>query len=141
MKKLNKTASKIMEKIMSLNVSKIDNTEGSFMPLCVEVIGKVNGINKMAAMGSGRIISLAHYYEQNGDLMSDPEMIFFESEDIDKNKTYYPMSYSQAAFGIYRESIILDEKGELSKINRREQADEVSFANTWLKNIKSQQKL
>jgi hypothetical protein len=34
----------------------------------------------------GPIFSLAHYYEQNGDLMRDPEMLFIQAED----GGYYP---------------------------------------------------
>jgi len=51
---------------------KIDNAEGTIMALHVECIGKCN---------LGSIFSLAHYYEQHGDLMRDPEMLFIEAED------------------------------------------------------------
>ena len=44
-----------------------------FMPLNVETIGGVdfNGI-------PARMVSVCHYGEQNGDLMRDPEIVFFD---------------------------------------------------------------
>ena len=56
---------------------KIDNAEGTFMALHVECIGQCN---------LGPLFSLTHYYEQAGDLMRDPEMIFIRAED----GGYYP---------------------------------------------------
>ena len=38
------------------------------MPVVVEKVGRLPGY--------GEIISIAHYEEQNGDLMADPEMEF-----------------------------------------------------------------
>lgn len=44
-------------------------------------------------------VAMAHYYEQNGDLMVDPEIVF----DIDsKNKTLTAVSYQQDGMGIYK---------------------------------------
>ena len=47
---------------------KLDNASGTFMAVCVEKITE-------------RHYSIAHYFEQNGDLMADPEMTFFKSDD------------------------------------------------------------
>lgn len=47
-------------------------------------------------------ISVAHYYEQNGDLMADPDITFKKD---DKNKMLIPTSYTQHNMGIYYETI------------------------------------
>ena len=39
------------------------NNNSSFMAACVEIIGRT---------GLGPLVSVAHYYEQNGDLMRTP---------------------------------------------------------------------
>ena len=49
---------------------KVDNSGGAFMPVSVEFIGKCR---------LGDLFSVAHYYEQNGDLMRDPEMVTVEN--------------------------------------------------------------
>lgn len=41
-----------------------------YMPLVIELIGE----QVSTPFGIGKLYSLAHYYEQNGDLMRDPEM-------------------------------------------------------------------
>jgi hypothetical protein len=46
-----------------------DNSPGAFMAVHVENIGECN---------MGKLFSIAHYYEQNGDLMKDPDMVFIK---------------------------------------------------------------
>ena len=48
---------------------KIDNTDSTLMPLVVERLYETN---------LGPVFSLAHYFEQNGDLCQDPEMLFIK---------------------------------------------------------------
>lgn len=129
---LNQTAKKIMLKILAVlqeNSSthkKFDASDGVYMPLTVEIIGET----KM-----GREISLVHYYEQNGDLMADPEMIFLESEG-----EFYPAYYKQDGLGLEKYSIKYDRE-KMIGYNRALQKDQTQFANMWLKNIKEQQEL
>ncbi|MBQ7574888.1 MAG: DEAD/DEAH box helicase family protein [Clostridia bacterium] len=73
---------------------------------------------------SGAIVSIAHTYEQEGDLMYDPEMVF---EIDDENKALKPLEYRQDNMGIYQTV------GE--NITERELN---SFAVQWFKNIESQ---
>lgn len=136
MNHLNKTSSRIMEFICQdlKDYKKIDNTNGSLMPVVVEVIGQVK------STGTGRLISMAHYGEQNGDLMRDPEIIFIEGEDINGNKTYFPVEFRNDYVGIHQELIIIRDqeiKGQRPTLQR----DVTIFANTWLRNIKQQQNL
>lgn len=70
-------------------------------------------------------VAMAHYYEQNGDLMVDPEIVF----DIDsKNKTLTAVSYQQDGMGIYK----------TYEPDSDEQDNCNSFVDTWLNNISTQ---
>ena len=72
--KLSPQATAVMDTLTEdMSVSdhkKIDNAEGTFMALHVECIGECN---------LGPIFSLAHYYEQHGDSMRNPEMLFIQA--------------------------------------------------------------
>lgn len=136
MEKLNKSATAIFESIIKLlngaEHKKIDNTESVFMPLTVEKIGSDINFGSRNA----DLYSFAHYYEQNGDLMADPEMTFLVF--IVEGETWVlPTSYSQANLGLYEESIFLN--GITWQIRKKQQKDHVIFSNMWLKNIKEQQ--
>jgi hypothetical protein len=102
---------------------KIDNSDGAFMPLVVEWIGDIDGFP---------LFSLAHYGEQNGDAMRDPEMCFLMFEG-----KAYPYYIRNDYSGIERESVFFD----TCRWNQVEQRDQASFANIWLKNILHQQEV
>ena len=99
-----------------------------YMDVVVENIDKCN---------LGAMYSVAHYYEQNGDLMRDPEICFIKGDDGE----YYPYYYRQDGLGIERECIRWDEKGNVEEIQKNEQGNQAAFAGTWMRNIKQQQKL
>lgn len=141
MKTLNKTASHILCRLIdAMNGKshlKIENEP--FMPLTIERIGEA--INTL--YGPGLPYSLCHYYEQNGDLMQDPEMCFVV---IDKREgkseseppiVAIPYMFQQANIGIYQESMSI-EYGNLIMTDSRQQADHTYFANGWLANIRAQ---
>jgi hypothetical protein len=131
MKALNVKATSTMDKMVSMLVEgyiKIDNTGGSFMPVSVEQIFENEKF---------KIFSVAHYYEQNGDLMSDPEMCFIHIKAVG---SYLPSYFKQDNIGVEQESIIM-ENGEIKGYSPKMQADHVAFANMWLRNIKNQQNL
>ena len=131
MKALNAKATATMNKMVSMmedGYIKIDNSNGSFMPVCVEQIFEIE---------TYRIFSVAHYYEQNGDLLADPEMCFINIKEVG---SYLPSYFKQDNIGMEQESIIIENdviKGYRAKM----QADHTSFANMWLRNIKNQQNL
>lgn len=135
MKILNKTATSTFNRLVEMAKAneghiKIDNAKGDFMPVCVEIIEETNSLVK---------VSVAHYYEQNGDLMADPEMCFAVRNDS-LGTIVIPYYYKQDGLGIERESIVFD--GDKFKgFYQRIQADQASFANMWMKNIKLQQKI
>lgn len=88
----------------------------SFMPLTIEKIGGGN-------------IAIAHHYVQNGDLMCDPEIVYY----LDKNKQELrPKSYQQDNMGIY--NTVEKENG----VDMVYEAELSKFTIDWFKNIKSQ---
>jgi hypothetical protein len=102
------------------------NNGNSFMAACVEIIGRT---------GLGPLVSIAHYYEQNGDLMRDPDVIFL----IGADENIYPISFRQDNLGTYLESAVV-ENGQW-KVRTKMQADLCSFCNQWMRNINDQQQL
>ena len=131
MNQLNIESTKIMNKMVKMaedGYVKIDNSDGTFMPVILEVIFEDERM---------RIISLAHYYLQEGDLMADPEMCFVYNKG---QGVYCPSYFKQDGIGMEEESIIFD-RGEITSVNLMMQKEHTIFANMWLKNIKYQQNL
>ena len=132
MKAISKTAKKVMDKLTENwdsvgNGRKIDNTNGTFMAVHVELVNECK---------LGQIYSVTHYYEQEGDLMRDPDMEFIKGEDGE----YYPISFWQDA-PLKRDEAVEWEDGEIKEIRPKLQAQLATFANLWMKNIKEQQGL
>ncbi len=139
MKHINKQAKAVMDKLTEgmrgieshrkFNAGNQDENfkagTGTFMAVCVEWIDNVK---------EGRLISLAHYFKQNGDMMRDPEIVFLHNK---ADKQYYPISIQQDSLAIYIE-VIDPDTGQIAK---GIQADITAFANAWMKNINSQQML
>lgn len=105
---------------------KIDNTNGAFMPVSVNFLGETE---------LGPIFSVTHYGEQNGDLMSDPDMTFLKGGD----GNYYPGSFRNDYIGLYQECLWID--GSEVKFAPRLQRELASFTTTWMRNIREQQGL
>ena len=135
MKKLNGSATRIflrlLQKIKEQEYIKL-RVEG-FMPLSLERLYKVE-----TPFGTGNVYSLNHTYEQNGDLMRDPEMCFIVVTGVDEHDTsIYPQLYRQDNLGLYEESVQI-ENGHVIGYITIWQHGHASFANQWLKNIQSQ---
>jgi hypothetical protein len=108
---------------------RIDNAPGAFMYVAVEMIEQNE---------SGELISVAHYYEQNGDLMRDPEMIFLHAKD----GNYYPTYFRQdGGLPIEQNSVEFYHGGKRVRYSKSLQKDHAIFAGTWMRNIKEQQGL
>ena len=82
----------------------------------------------------GKTVAVAHYYEQNGDLMADPDMTFL----ICPGGQVVPMTYQQDNMGIYQRAVGFIEGGKM-EVYWRMQTDITKFANDWMRNIKQQQ--
>ena len=132
MKAINQQAKKVMDALTANwdsvgNGRKIDNTNGTFMPVHIERLNKCK---------LGQIFSIAHYFEQNGDLMRDPDMEFIKGGDGE----YYPISFWQDS-PLIRDEPATWKDGEIVAYSAKRQASLVTFANTWMRNIKEQQGL
>lgn len=132
MKTLNATSTKTLNKMVSMMKNgyvKINNADGDFMAVSVEELFSNDRI---------KVISLAHYYEQNGDQMADPEMCFIYFIEA---KVYAAFTFKQDGIFCTEQSSILLEKGIIRGVRLKEQSEHNKFANFWLKNIKLQQNL
>ena len=133
MKSINQRAKKVMDLLTegidneTTDCKKIDNTKGVFMVVHIECVGLSN---------LGPLYSVAHYYKQNGDLMRDPDMEFIKGGDGE----YYPISFWRD-IPLKRDEAVEWKNGEITRINPKLQAELVTFANMWMKNIKVQQGL
>lgn len=110
-----------------------------FMSLHIEELD----VKQQTPYGIGNQYSLCHYYEQEGDLMQDPEMCFLMIDDRKSDVsnmgkvTVIPYMFQQANLSIYQQSIIWLSNGT-ANIDAKIQADHAAFAETWLTNIEAQ---
>ena len=100
------------------------------MRLVIEYIG--TGPRKLP------LISVAHYGEQNGDAMRDPDMTFEVADDsITGRWRWLPVTFRDDYAGIDQEAIFTDETGRVL-IRPRLVTELVAFSRTWDRNIKAQ---
>ena len=122
MKAISQKSQKVLETLISkmeYGYAKIDNSNGVFIPVVVEAIGD-------------DCYSVAHYCKQNGDLIPDPEMVFWKGDDGKFYPTYFKTFFWE------KESVLFEE-GKPAKICPTFQRDQATFANQWFANIKEQQ--
>jgi hypothetical protein len=89
----------------------------NYMDLVVQKIGKNE-------------YRIAHYYEQNGDLMGDPEMTVRIDQEL---KTVEALTFQMDALGLYQE--VYPEPGKYYPRLKKELND---FLRQWLKNLEQQ---
>lgn len=102
-----------------------------YQDLCIEHIGTCEAFP---------IVSVAHYYEQEGDLMKDPDMTFqiFNDPAIHNNKLVWrPLTYELSSMGVYSEAVHV-ENGARKFYYPRLYKDLCSFARLWDRNFKAQ---
>lgn len=106
--------------------AKVNNTRpgSAIMPVDIELL-------------PGDKISVSHHYVQFGDLMRDPEIVYWI-----KNGEYYPCEFIQdGSFARYEELIEFDADGKPSRYMPIAQKDAAEFSGIWMKNITDQQHL
>ena len=140
MKKINEQATRIFCRLLQkLNDQQhLKITLEDFMPLTIE---RLEG-NILTPSGIATVYSLCHYYQQNGDLMRDPEMCFLV---VDNRKTFndyqavevYPQMYQQDNAGLFEESISI-ENSQIKSYIKIWQYAHCTFANIWLRNLRKQ---
>lgn len=81
-------------------------------------------------------LSIAHTYEQNGDLMRDPEIVV----EVDRKwKTVQALSFQQDGFGgLYQRVYEYDDTGKKTGIRVQTKNELNRFLRKWLLNIKRQ---
>jgi len=138
---LNKKATIAFTKLIDhlINSEHLTIENAPYMPLTIERINEWIP----TPWGKSNQYSLCHYYEQEGDLMEDPEMCFYVIDERYGLATAYdkvkiiPYMYQQAGTGTYEQSV--------SKVNHyavsfdyKVQREQTDFANMWLDNIEQQ---
>ena len=95
-----------------------------FMPLVIEHVG-------VGPRGQP-LVSAAHYYEQQGDMMADPEMTFDVADGI-----WSPVEFQQASPPIYQRAVSVDDNGKVL-IKPKLLADLKRFTALWDRNLRDQ---
>jgi hypothetical protein len=121
------------------NVQKIIDTRGGLEALKRKYIRlKVPGFMRLVIehVGTGprggELISVAHYGEQNGDAMRDPEIVFEVAAG-----QWQPVSIQQDYVGVYREAVFVGEDGKVY-VRPAEVRDIQAFSRIWDRNLKHQ---
>ena len=103
------------------------------MRLCIEHVG-------IGPRGMP-LVSVAHYFEQDGDLMADPDLAFEVDPAEDgplswKAGAWGPVSFTQHSTGTYQEAVLVRD-GKV-RVAPRLVASLRSFARMWDRNLKAQ---
>jgi hypothetical protein len=97
----------------------------NFLPLCIEAIGR--------GPRGGLLLSIMHVYEQNGDLMRDPDV---EVETIPGSDDWLPCSFRQDNLGIFQEAVSTE--GGVILFHHGLVADIKRFLEFWDRNLREQ---
>lgn len=84
---------------------------------------------------SARAISVAHYFEMNGDLVAEPDIVFFVTEQGD----WIPVEITQSLGGWKRVAQFNEGGTKIVRYLEQQQADIAEFAETWAQNIIEQE--
>ena len=111
------------------NYLRIENPP--FMRLVIEVVGRpfANGACE---------VSVAHYGEQNGDAMRDPEITFLVTPSEDGQWQWKPLTFLNDYMGAYQVAAASDQFGSIRVRDARLARDLEDFAKTWDCNVKHQ---
>ena len=124
---VSRNAAAVLDELTAdLNVGdsrKVDRGLG-FMPVHIEHLQR---------SGLGLHYSLAHYYEQNGDLVPDPDVVFVRGAD-----GWSPISFQDSL--AFRVAVHFHEDSTI-EVDEKEQRDLVRFCNHWMRNVQEQQGL
>jgi hypothetical protein len=79
-------------------------------------------------------ISVAHYFELNGDLVAEPDVVFY----TDREGEWAPLSVSQSLTGWRSYAECSEDGASVVLDNPSGQADLAAFAEQWAENIHAQ---
>ncbi len=80
-------------------------------------------------------VSVAHYFELNGDLVAEPDVVFFVAAD----DNWIPIEITQSMAGWRQYAVFSDNGARITHINRAGQQDLAEFAEIWADNIVEQE--
>jgi hypothetical protein len=83
------------------------------------------------------MVPVAHYSEQNGDAMRDPEIMFEVVPDAKSGLTWHPVAIQQDYIGSYQQCLFEEEQGRVM-IRPDLVRDIAAFARIWDRNLKAQ---
>ena len=92
----------------------------NLMPLVIERIGT-------------HLLSVAHYYKLEGDLLADPDVVFFTGYE-----QWVPVQIKQALFGTMDTAQLSEDGTSIQSFDPKAQADLAAFCRDWAANIKAQ---
>jgi hypothetical protein len=106
-----------------------------FMTLHIECIGLSPREDGMV------LVSVAHYGEQNGDAMRDPDMVFDVNTSDDpaigwESGEWRPVSFRNDYVGLFQEAMVVEDGRVM--VWPKLMKELKSFAGTWNRNIKEQ---
>jgi len=101
-----------------------------FMRLVIEVIGGPypNGAYE---------VSVAHYSEQNGDAMRDPEITFLV-QPTDQGHAWSPLTFENSYLAAYQVVAVVTAEGLLQVRQPKQMQELREFTNQWDTNVKEQ---
>lgn len=92
----------------------------SLMPLVIEKIGE-------------HLISVAHYYTQNGDMMADPDIVFFTGYH-----EWMPIQITQTPLGFTNVAELSPDGTSIKSFRPQAQAELATFCREWADNLQAQ---
>jgi len=126
-----KTVFKIIEEAGGLTNAECISVENEpWMRLVIEVLPERGPDGHV-------VVSVAHYGEQNGDPMRDPEMLFEVVEEVGKEPEFWPFYFRNDYAAVEQWSRRRDEAGNLHSLLKRTH-DFEQFAKLWDRNLREQ---
>ena len=126
-----KTVSKIIEEAGGLTNAECISVENEpWMRLVIEVLPERGPDGHV-------VVSVAHYGEQNGDPMRDPEMLFEVVEEVGKEPEFWPFYFRNDYAAVEQWSRQRDDAGNLHCLPSRTR-DLEQFAKMWDQNLREQ---
>lgn len=101
-----------------------------YQPLVIEAIPEPGPLGL-------RCLSVAHYGEQNGDLMRDPDMVFL-FHNVSDGAAAEPVSYRNDYLGISQEIYRYDKTGRRIHVVPTLKQELKEFARAWLATLRDQ---
>ncbi len=102
----------------------------------------MRGFNRLVVERVGHHqVSVAHYYEQNGELIADPEIQFFTGVADPQHsgqQLWVPVAIQQVRGGYQRVAELNAEGTRIVRLNAAAQANVAVFANSWARSIRHQ---